>query len=354
VRPAIAAAAAALAFAVVAGAATAPAAAWGAQADAERRPTELQAFVLASAPDSLADLEAHAEAVGVVYPTFFECEPSSGAITGEDSGAITAYADAHGIAVMPRFNCQDGATVHSILTDPQVRARTLAGLIGIAENRAYAGLNLDLENDGAADRGALSRFVATLAGELHVHGKKLAVDVDGVTHEDARIATGLYDDRALGAAADYVFVMAWGTHWEGSAPGPIAPLPFVAAVAAHVASLPDADRFVLGAPLYGLDWPVGGDRSHPATALRDEAVLALARSSDATPARDRAVDELTFAYTRAGVEHRVWYLDARAVADRLRIARRYGLAVGVWRLGGEDQALWSSAPVIEGQLGADA
>ena len=214
----------------------------------------------------------------------------------------------------------------------------------IAENRAYAGVNLDLENDGAVDRGALSSFVATLAGELHAHGKKLTVDVDGVTHEDARVGTGFYDDRALAAVADYVFVIAWGTHWEGSQAGPIAPLSFVAGVAGYLASLPNANRFVLGAPLYGLDWPAGGGSAHPATALRDEAVLALARSVGAKPVRSRAVDEVTFAYTRAGVEHRVWYLDAHAVADRLRIAREHGLAVGVWRLGGEDQALWSSPP----------
>ena len=91
------------------------------------RPAPLQAFVLASAPDSLADLQAHARAIGVVYPTYFECEPPSGRIAGEDGGAITAYANAHQIAVMPRFNCQEGQTVHRILTDPRVRARTLGG-----------------------------------------------------------------------------------------------------------------------------------------------------------------------------------------------------------------------------------
>ena len=39
---------------------------------------QLQAFVLAGAPDSLADLEAHAGAIGVVYPTFFECLRAGG------------------------------------------------------------------------------------------------------------------------------------------------------------------------------------------------------------------------------------------------------------------------------------
>jgi spore germination protein YaaH len=312
------------------------------------RPAALQAFVLASAPDSLADLKAHARAVGIVYPTYFECEPLSGEIVGEDTAAITAYAAEHQIAVMPRFNCQNGPTVNAILTDPQLRVRTLAGLVKIADNRAYAGLNLDLENAGATDREALSSFVATLTGELHAHGKKLTVDVDGVTHEDAAIGTGLYDDRALAASADYVFVIAWGTHWEGSAAGPIAPLSYVEEVAGYLAALPNAGRFVLGAPLYGLDWPAGGGPDHPATALRDASVTALARSVGAKPVRERSVDEMTFAYTQDGVEHSVWYMDARAVADRLRIGRKEGLAVGVWRLGGEDQALWSSAPVLEG------
>jgi spore germination protein YaaH len=321
-------------------------------------PAPLQAFVLASAPDSLADLEAHARDIGVVYPTFFACEPATGRIVAEDTAeeteAITAYAGTRKIAVLPRFSCQDGATVHRILAEPHARTRTLARLAEIAATPAYTGVNLDLENDAVpADREALTSFVTALALELHARGKKLAVDVDGVTHEDPARSTGLYDDRALAAAADYVFVMAWGTHWEGSSPGPIAPLPYVAAVARFLASLPHAGRFVLGAPMYGLDWPVPTASSlHPrATALQYTDVIALARSTGATPALDRSVDELTFAYTRAGVEHRVWYLDAQAIAARLAIARAHGLGAGVWRLGDEDQALWSSPPVVEGPLG---
>jgi spore germination protein YaaH len=315
------------------------------------QPAPLQAFVLSSAPDSLIDLEAHAQAIGVAYPTYFECEPATGRVTGADTGAITAYARAQRIAVMPRFNCQDGPTVHRILTNPHVRAQTLSDLAHIAENPAYTGVNLDLENDVATDRAAMSSFVATLATVLHAHARKLSVDVVGVTRENPKVATGFYDDRVLAAAADGVFVIAWGTHWEGSAPGPIAPLSFVAGVARYVASLPHAGRFALGAPMYGLDWPVlagGSSRGPAALALRYANVLALARSVGATPRRDRTVDEMTFSYTRAGVEHRVWYMDGRAVADRLRIARTHGLAAGVWRLGGEDQELWTSPTVVEG------
>jgi spore germination protein YaaH len=306
-------------------------------------PPTLQAFLLSSAPDSFADLQAHAGAVGVVYPTYYECAVPGGAVTGVANPTIDAYAAAHGLVEMPRYSCQVGAVVHRILTQPALRAQTLAQLAALAAAPSCAGIDLDLENDGAADRGALSRFVQALARRLHAEGRRLAVDVVGVTHEAIpRPAAGLYDYRALSADADAVFVMAWGAHWQGSAPGPIAPLYYVRGVVRFVASLPHARRFVLGVPLYGVDWSLVHGRVLHASALQYAAIVALAGSLGATPARDAASGEMSFAYQLAGVAHRVWYMDARAVRERIAIARRHGLAAGVWRLGEEDQALWRS------------
>ncbi len=303
----------------------------------------LQAFVLTSSPDSFADLQLHAGAIGVVYPTYYECAVPRGAVLGTLDPALDAYAAAHALAELPRFSCQDGATVHRILAEPALRARTLARLLALAAAPEYAGLNLDLENDGARDRGALSSFVAQLAAGLHAERRRLAVDIVGVVREDPRRATYLYDDRALAAAADSVFAMAWGIHWERSGPGPDAPLPYVRAVARRLARLPHARRFVLGVPMYGLDWAGGREPAHPAepaVAMQYSQVAALAAAVGATPTRDPRSGEMTFAYTRAGVPHHVWYMDAAAVAQRIAIARRYGLAAGVWRLGAEDQAMW--------------
>lgn len=311
-----------------------------------RRRASVQAFLLASSPDSLADLESHAASVSVVYPTYFNCQTPGGLLSGHDVPAITTYARAHQIAVMPRFNCQDGPTVHRILTEARTRTATLARLGAIARDAAFSGLCLDLENDGAGDRAALSAFVSALARELHAHGKKLTVVVDGVTREGPTISTGFYDDRALSTEADTIFVLAWGVHWADSEPGPIAPLSYVAAVAHYVASLAHASRFVLGAPMYGLDWSTGSEAAQPATAYEYSGIRALAGSVGAAPMRDPASGELTFSYTTAaGVTHRVWYMDARAVLGVLRIARSEKLAVGLWRLGSEDQALWSSLPL---------
>jgi spore germination protein YaaH len=46
-----------------------------------------------------------------------------------------------------------------------------------------------------------------------------------------------------------------------------------------------------------------------------------------------------------GVAHGVWSMVSQSVAALLRIARTHGLATGVWRLGEEDQNLWSSSQI---------
>jgi spore germination protein len=306
----------------------------------------LQAYLLSTAPDSLRDLRAHSRSIGVVYPTYFQCATPGGRVLGTDVPSITDYAHEQHIALMPRFNCQDGATVHAILTEPALRAATLARLVALSRGSAYQGINLDFENDGAADRHALSAFVAALARRLHALHEKLAVVVDGVGEDNPNASTGFYDDAALAARADTVFVLAWGAHWERSAPGPIAPLATAAATAGYLASLPNASRFVLGAPMYGIDWADGGGPAHPGTAYQYTGVVALAHAKHVVVRRDTASAELTFSYSdEDGTQHEVWSMDATAVAALLRIAHAHGLATGLWRLGEEDQRVWSSSQV---------
>jgi spore germination protein YaaH len=316
-----------------------------------------QVFLLSSSPDSLPDLERHAGEVGVVYPTYFDCQIPSGRLLGSGQQAVSGYAHAHRLRLRPRFNCQDGATVHRILTIPALRQATLQRLLATGSRRGYDGICLDLENDGAADRAAMSSFVESLASGLHARHRRLTVVVDGVAAEDPSRSTGFYDERAIGAVADSVFVLAWGAHWAGSGPGPIAPLTFVSEVGRFVGTLPASARFVIGVPMYGLDWVVppgpgaGGEASAPgisnsgeqAHAYQYSEVLALARSVGATPRRDPSSQEMTFDYTTpGGVTHEVWYMDARSVVAAVRIARASGLAVGLWRLGSEDQRIWAA------------
>jgi spore germination protein len=247
------------------------------------------------------------------------------------------------VEVYARFDCQSTAILHRILTEPALRGAWLSTMVDAAVTKGYDGINLDFEAGLATDRAAMSGFVADLAARLHAVGKKLAVDVspktvDSPTHP----RSGFYDYPALAASADVVFVMSWGIHWSTSAPGPIADLPWVKQVVSYVNSLPNRHKYVMGAPLYGMDWVDGGGAANPATALEWSKVTALAQSVGAALAFDPTARETHFSYADAqGRPHEVWALSAAAVAERVALFRANGYHVGFWRLGEEDQALWS-------------
>jgi len=307
------------------------------------------AFLLASTGESFRDLQRHYRQIGTVYPTYYECEKTRGALVGRDDPLVTRWAQLRRIRVLPRFDCQKPAALHLILTDPAVRAATIADLVGLVRRHGYDGINIDFENGPATDRAALTSFVTELATRLHAIGKDLSVEVSAKFQHTITGRSGLYDYEALGAAADHVFVMNWGWHWSTSAPGAPDDMEMCRRVADYVATMPNKERFVLATHMYGMDWPAGGGPAHTAAALEYADVQALIARYGATPVLDPVSDAWTFSYTdSAGVGHEVWYPDAATIARRVTLARDRGLGIGFWRLGEEDQRVWDDPQIAPG------
>jgi spore germination protein YaaH len=320
---------------------------------ADPSPTEgrAHAFLLASTDESFRDLQRHYRQVGTVYPTYFECEDPHGALIGRDDPLVTRWAQLRRIRVLPRFDCQRPAALHSILTDPAVRSTTISRVVDLVRRHGYEGINIDFENGPATDRDALTAFVSELGTRLHAIRKDLSVEVSAKYQHTTTGRSGLYDYEALGAAADHVFVMNWGWHWSTSAPGAPDDMEMCRRVADYVASMPDKTRFVLATHMYGMDWPAGGGPAHRAGALEYADVQALIAQHGATPVLDPVSDAWTFTYTdAAGVPHEVWYPDAATIARRVTLARERGLGIGFWRLGEEDQRVWDDPQIAPGSL----
>ena len=307
------------------------------------------AFLLATTDESFRDLQRHYRQIGTVYPTYYECRASDGAVVGRDDPLITSWSRLRGIRVLPRFDCQRPAVLHSILTDTRLRETTISTLVALAVKHGYDGINVDFENGSASDRAALTEFVSLLAARLHAARKRLSVEVSAKYERTTTGRSGFYDYEALGAVSDHVFVMNWGWHWSTSAPGAPDDMQLSRKVADYVATMPTKSRFVLGTHMYGMDWPNGGGPANRATALEYADVRALIERYGAAPVRDPSSDAWTFSYTdSAGMRHEVWYPDATTIARRVRLARDRGLEVGFWRLGREDQRVWADPQIAPG------
>jgi spore germination protein YaaH len=299
----------------------------------------VQAYILASTDESFEDLEAHYQQIGVVYPTYFECG-SGGEIQGSDDQLITHWAIARKIAVMPRLNCQNVADEEQILNEPSVREQTIERLAALCQTYGYAGVQIDFEGAPPAERNPFTAFITALAERLHAQGDKLSTVVTAKYYNVPTGRAAMYDDAALSGPSDYMFVLDWGIHWTTSTPGSIDELPWFKRVAEYTATLPNRDKFVLGMPLYGLDWPEGGGPNHPATAMEYDSLTALAGQLGVTPEWEANASSPHFSYSEGGVEHQVWYVDRQSLAIRTALAESFGLKVGLWRLGTEDQSIW--------------
>jgi spore germination protein YaaH len=309
----------------------------------------LHAFLLATTDESFADLRRHYRQIGVLYPTYYQCRRSDGAMLGVEDPLVTRWAQMRKILVMPRFDCQSPTTLNKILRDPAVREATLTGLVARVQQYGYDGINIDFEAGYAEDRPALTSFIAELASRLHALGKKVTVEASAKFNDTSVGRGGFYNYHALGTFADWVFVMAWGWHWTTSAPGSPDEIANVIKVADYTATMANKSKFVLGSPLYAQDWPAGGGPSHPSVPIEHGDLVEIVARYGATPRLDATTNTWTFNYTDAqGVPHEVWYGDATTLATRMTIAKQRGLGLGFWRLGREDQRIWDNPLVAPG------
>ncbi|MEA2448968.1 MAG: hypothetical protein QOG63_900 [Thermoleophilaceae bacterium] len=307
----------------------------------------VHAFLLASTGRSFADFRDHYRQIGVVYPTYYDCS-ADGTVSGRDDPQITSWAQARAVKVLPRVNCQREALVAQIMNDPALREQWLAAMVDLVDQHGYDGLNLDFEKGRAADRDGYTSFIGELASRLHARGKLLSVAVSAKTADvPNHPRSTFFDYAALAQRADWVFVMAWGIHWQTSTPGALDDIRWLQNVVSYVGGLPNSSRFVLGTALYGLDWANGGGSSNPAVPYEYSDMQSLIARLGVTPRRDAATDNWTFSYRDGGQDHEVWYLDSSTTQARVALARGNGLGVGFWRLGNEDQAMWSN-PALGG------
>ena len=313
------------------------------QSDPQAATGGVQTYLLASTDSSFAAFRKHYRQISVVYPTFFDCNTASGEIEGTNNPAIVSFAQDRRVKVLPRFNCQRTAVVHRILTEPALRAQWLDTITSLVDEHGWDGINIDFEAIPPTDRDALTAFIADAADRMHGRGKLMTQAMSAKLRDiPSHPRSGAFDYPALAQYNDYLFVMAWGIHWSTSAPGAQDDFAWVRQIRDYVATMPFKQKFVMGTMLYGMDWPAGGGPDHPGAGLHYGEIQALATRFGIGSVYDPVKGAWHLGYTDdGGVPHDIWYSDAAAVGDRVALAREQGLGVGFWRVGQEDEAIWS-------------
>ncbi len=265
-----------------------------------------------------------------------------------------------------------------LLSQKKKRVAHEQAIMALVKTYKVDGIDIDYENKIAEIKPYFSVFLTELSKLLHAQGKKLICTVEARTPPTSRYATTspiilsrveyANDYKKIGAVCDQVRIMAYDQGGDdaslviqntslGNLYRPVADIDWVEKILTLALEDIPAKKIVLGVPTYGYKYEI-----IPATAtsaIKYSRIGSmnfnysddLAKSLSIVPTRNIA-GELSFTYSTTTdidgnylggtKQYLVWYSDAIAIADKIRLAKLYKLGgVVVFKVdGGNDPKLW--------------
>ena len=225
--------------------------------------------------------------------------------------------------------------VRVILENRLIQERIISQLTALMEEQGYRGVDIDFENVLPADRVRYADFVGRVRERLGGMGCRVSVAVAPKTADSQRGLTVEGTDYGLlGENADQVFLKTYEWGYIYGPPMAVAPLDKVRQVVEYAVTKIPAEKLILGIPNYGYDWALPYERGIT------RAGRVGIREAEETAAENGAVVRYAeiaqspwFTYLTGGVEHIVWFEDARSIAAKWNLAREFGLSgVRYWNL----------------------
>ena len=259
----------------------------------------------------------------------------------QDETLISMAKDAGSGALMHLSTLTDAGNFSNelaslVLNDLDVQGVLIDNVLDTIRARGYLGLDVDFEYVFPEDGPAYAAFIGRLRDRLSPLGYLVVVALAPKTYAaQPGLLYEAHNYAALGAAADRAFLMTYEWGYAYSQPMAVAPLPNVRAVVDYALTEIPAEKLWLGMPNYGYDWPLPYVQGQTrATSLSPQYAVGLARRYGAAIQYDERAQAPWFRYTDGGgVEHEVWFEDARSVRAKLELVGEYGLrGVGYWNL----------------------
>lgn len=225
--------------------------------------------------------------------------------------------------------------VHIVSTDMAVQERLIENLLITVRAKGYAGVDVDFEFIRREDREAYAAFVANLTTRMNAEGYTVFVALaPKVSAEQVGLVYEGVDYALLGQSANSVLLMTYEWGYTYGPPMAVAPINKVREVLDYAVSVIPPEKTDMGIPNYGYDWPlpfVKGETA--ATSIGNVEAIQIAADNNAIIQFDELAQSPFFTYQAEGIEHIVWFEDARSMYAKLQLVPEYGFrGVGYWQL----------------------
>lgn len=231
------------------------------------------------------------------------------------------------------FNSQ---IAHDMFANAEGQARLIDNIVANMQAKGYVGLDIDFEFILPEDRQAFINFISSVHDRLSPLGLETLVALAPKTSgEMSGLLYEAHDYPAIGAIADVVLLMTYEWGYAFGPPMATAPLNNVRTVLEYGISVIPREKILMGIPNYAYDWPLPFERGvTQAESISNQEAIWRAANYGVIIQFDELAQCPFYYYTDAqGVEHVVWFDDARSMDAKFRLIPEYDLrGAGIWQV----------------------
>lgn len=222
-----------------------------------------------------------------------------------------------------------------VINNPAAVENLINNLLAVMSYKGYMGLDIDFEYIKAVDRQTFVDFVALVTERMNANGYEVSVDLAPKT--SATQQGLLYEGKdyaALGAVANSVLVMTYEWGYTYGPPMAVAPINKVREVLDYAVTEIPSYKINMGIPNYGYDWPLPYERGVTrAKTIGNVEAVQIAIQNGAEILYDEVAQSPYFNYMLGGVEHEVWFEDARSLQAKMNLVYEYNLrGISYWQI----------------------
>ena len=272
----------------------------------------------------------------LVYPTMDDGWIVDNALLAEAKPTLTLTP----LGKDGRFN---SGLVSALVRQQSVQLKLLRNLVRVMTEKGYQGVNIDFEYILPEDRDYFTAFVGKAANLLNQLGFYVTVALAPKYSDNQKglLYEGM-DYKALGQAANWVFLMTYEWGYTYGPPMAVAPINQVRRVVEYALGRIPAYKICMGMPNYGYDWPLPFVRgTTKAKTLGNIEAVQMAIFYGVPVLFDETAQSPYFTYWQYGVEHQVWFEDVRSYQAKFKLAEEYSLrGIGAWQINQLFRAGW--------------
>lgn len=301
-------------------------------------------------------LIANTDGVTVYSPAWIALNDNEGNFKSLCNANIVQDAHSRGMQVwVLADDFSDNMSIGKVLGNTKMRQKLVDKLVDEVLSVGADGINVDFEYITDSCGKSFIQFLREL--KLRCTKENLILSVDNANPTFVKYC---YDMAEQGKIADYVVLMGYDEHWQGSEAGSVSSIDFVRGGIDAALTMVPSNRIISGLPFYCRAWTeIPEEYAAEGAAIREDGysdyerysldsealsmdqVEALVKNAGVTPEWSESYGQY---YVEIPLEHgvqKIWIEDMKSLEEKLKVVSGYKLAgVAFWRMGMEKTEAW--------------